>query len=76
MLLNSLHELLVSRPFLPFYVRTSSGEILEVAKSEHAMVTRRDLLVGINPRKGVPTEARIIALTAIASVELKNAPLV
>jgi hypothetical protein len=62
-------ELLTQRPFRPFRLAMSSGQTYEVRHPEMAMLTRTDLLVGIDETdEGVPAEFRICSLLHITSI--------
>lgn len=58
MTVQSFRDLLAP-PFRPFRVAMSSGKSYEVRHPETAMLTRTDLLVGIDVEDGVPAEFRI-----------------
>jgi hypothetical protein len=67
---RTLRTLLTQRPFKPFRLVMSSGEQYDVRHPEMAMLTRTDLLVGVNETKdGVPAEFRICSLLHVATVE-------
>lgn len=70
MTVQTFRELLTQRPFKPFRLIMSSGEQYEVRHPEMAMLTRTDLLVGIDePDDGVPGNFRICSLLQIATIE-------
>jgi len=73
MTLQTFRELLTQRPFKPFKVAMSSGQTYEVRHPEMAMLTRTDLLIGINESKdGIPGGFRICSLLHVATVEPLN----
>jgi hypothetical protein len=72
MTVQTFRELLTQRPFKPFRIVMSSGEAYEVRHPEMAMLTRSDLLVGINVTEGVPAEFRICSLLHVTAVEPAN----
>jgi len=74
MTVGTFRELLSKRPFRPFRLLMSSGERYEVRHPETAMLTRSDLLVGVDTQDdGVPAEFRICSLLHVATVEPINA---
>jgi len=73
MTLQTFRELLSNQPFKPFRVVMSSGKAYEVRHPEMAMLTRTELLVGVNEtEEGVPAEFRICSLLHVTSVEPLN----
>ena len=74
MTVQTFRELLTQKPFKPFRLVMSSGEMYEVRHSEMAMLTRTSLLVGIDETdEGVPAEFRICSLLHVSAVEPLNA---
>lgn len=69
MTVQTFRELLAARPFKPFRLIMSSGETYEVRHPETALLTRSDLLVGIDAEDGVPAEFKICSLLHIATIE-------
>jgi hypothetical protein len=70
MTVQTFRQLLGERPFRPFRLIMSSGESYEVRHPELAMLTRTDLLVGIDESDdGVPAEFRICSLLHVATIE-------
>jgi hypothetical protein len=70
MAVQTCRELLKQRPFKPFRLVMSSGQSYEVRHPEMALLTRTDLLVGINETKdGVPAEFKICSLLHITAIE-------
>lgn len=66
---NTFRELLSAKPFKPFRLVMSSGQSYEVRHPEMALLTKSDLLVGINVDQGVPAEFKICSLLHVATVE-------
>jgi hypothetical protein len=66
---ETLRSLLAKQPFDPFRVTTSSGETYDVRHPEMAMLTMRELLVGIGERDGIPARYKTLALLHITAVE-------
>jgi hypothetical protein len=67
---RAFRELLSARPFKPFRIVMSSGQAYEVRHPEMAMLTRRDLLVGVDAADdGVPAGFKICPLLHITAVE-------
>ena len=70
MTLQTFRELLTQRPFRPFRLVMSSGQSYEVRHPEMAMLTRTDILVGIDASEdNVPAEFKICSLLHVATVE-------
>lgn len=73
MTVQTFRQLLTQRPFRPFRLIMSSGEAYEVRHPEMAMLTRTDILVGINETaEGVPAEFRICSLLHVTTIEPVN----
>lgn len=63
-------QLLRRQPFKPFRLVMSRGESYEVRHPEITLVTKNDILVGIDPGDdGMPAEFRICPLFHVATVE-------
>jgi hypothetical protein len=70
MTVRTFQELLQRRPFQPFRLVMSSGESYEVRHPEMAMLTRTDLLVGVEEADdGVPAEFKICSLLYVSAIE-------
>src|SRR5437868_3477088 len=70
MTIQTFRELLAQRPFKPFRLVMSSGQTYEVRHPEMAMLTRTDILVGIDiAGDGVPAEFKICSLLHVATIE-------
>jgi hypothetical protein len=69
MTVQTFRELLARRPFKPFRLVMSSGQVHEVRHPEMAMLTRSDMLVGTNVDDGIPAEFKICSLLHVATVE-------
>ena len=68
--LSTFRELLSQRPFRPFRLVMSSGQSYEVRHPEMALLTRSDLLVGVNETdEGVPAEFKICSLLHVSAIE-------
>jgi hypothetical protein len=76
MTVQTFRDLLAQRPFRPFRVVMSSGQSHEVRHPEMALLTRTDLLVGIDiADDGVPAEFKICSLLHVTAIEpLSPAP--
>lgn len=73
MTVQTFRDLLSERPFLPFRLVMSSGQTYEVRHPEMAMLTRTDILVGIDEADdGIPTEFKICSLLHVTAVEPLN----
>jgi len=70
MTVQTFKELLTQRPFQPFRLVMSSGQTYDVRHPEMAMLTKSDILVGIDEtEEGVPAEFKICSLLHVTSVE-------
>ena len=70
MAVQTFRELLSQQPFKPFRLVMSSGEKYEVRHPEMALLTRSDILVGIDEAEdGVPAEFRICSLLHVTTIE-------
>jgi hypothetical protein len=73
MTVQTFRELLTQRPFKPFRIVMSSAQAYEVRHPEMALLTRSDLLVGIDQtEEGVPAEFKICSLLHVTAVEPLN----
>ena len=73
MTVQTFRELLAARPFKPFRLVMSSGAVHEVRHPEMALLTRSDMLVGIEiSDDGVPAEFKICSLLHVTTVEPLN----
>lgn len=72
MTVQTFRDLLNARPFRPFRLVMSSGEKYEVRHPEMAMLTRSDLLVGVDVEDGVPAEFKICSLLHVTTIEPIN----
>ena len=76
MTVKTFRELLTQKPFKPFRLVMSSGEEYEVRHPEMALLTRSDILVGVDEtEEGVPAEFRICSLLHVATIEPLDANL-
>jgi hypothetical protein len=69
MTVQTFRNLLTARPFRPFRLVMSSGERYEVRHPEMAMLTKSDMLVGIDVEDGVPAEFKICSLLHVTAIE-------
>jgi hypothetical protein len=70
MTIQTFRELLAQRPFKPFRLVMSSGQAHEVRHPEMALLTRTDILVGIDVADdGVPAEFKICSLLHVTAIE-------
>lgn len=72
MTLETFRDLLAKRPFEPFRLVMSSGQTYDVKHPEMAMLTRSDMLVGIDVKGGVPAQFKICSLLHVTAVEPLN----
>ena len=73
MTVQTFRDLLAQRPFRPFRLVMSSGQVYEVRHPEMALLTRTDMLVGIDEADdGVPASFKICSLLHVTAVEPLN----
>lgn len=68
MTVQTCRDLLTRRPFQPFRLVMSSGQMHAVRHPEMAFLTKSDLLVG-DAGDGIPADFRICSLLHVATVE-------
>lgn len=71
MTVQTFRDLLRERPFKPFRLVMSSGQHYEVRHPEMAMLTKSDLLVGLDEDEetGAPARFKICSLLHVTAVE-------
>ena len=70
MTVQTFRDILAQRPFKPFRLVMSSGHTYEVRHPEMALLTRTDMLVGVDiADDGVPAEFKICSLPHVTAVE-------
>jgi len=70
MTVQTFRDLLAQRPFRPFRLVMSSGQTYDVRHPEMAMLTRSDILVGVDESdEGVPASFKICALLHVSAIE-------
>ena len=70
MTVQRFREMLARRPFQPVKVTLSSGQSYEIRHPETALLTRTDLLIGVDVADdGVPAEFRILSLLHVTAIE-------
>lgn len=70
MTLQVFQELLGQRPFKPFRLVMSSGQVHDVHHPEMAFLTKSDILVGIDEADdGVPVSFKICSLLHVTAIE-------
>ena len=73
MTVQTFRELLALRPFKPFRLVMASGQTYDVRHPEMALLTRSDLLVGIDEADDwVPAEFKICSLLHVSAIEPIN----
>jgi hypothetical protein len=72
MTVQTFRDLLTQRPFMPFRLVMSSGQTYDVRHPEMAMLTRNDILVGIDEEEGIPANFKICSLLHVTSIEPIN----
>lgn len=72
---DELRRLANQKPFKPFRVRLSSGEVLEISRSLRTTVTEDRVIFGADVAPGSPsaTRLRMVPLRDIAAVEVTSA---
>ena len=70
MTVQTFRNLLTERPFKPFRLVMSSGQAYEVRHPEMALLTKTDILVGIDIEDdGVPAEFKICSMLHVTAIE-------
>jgi hypothetical protein len=70
MTVKTFRNLLAEKPFKPFRLVMFSGQTYEVRHPEMALVTKSDILVGIDIEDdGVPAEFKICSMLHVTAVE-------
>jgi hypothetical protein len=70
MTLQTFREMLTLRPFQPVRLTLSSGQSYEIRHPEMALLTRTDILIGVDAAEdGVPAEFKIISLLHVTAME-------
>jgi hypothetical protein len=70
MTVQTFQELLTKRPFEPFRLVMSSGQVYDVRHPEMAFLTRTDILVGVGDTdEGVPAAFKICSLLHVTATE-------
>jgi hypothetical protein len=70
MTVQTFKEMLGRRPFQPVRLVMSSGERYEIRHPEMALLTRTDILVGLDERDdGVPARFKICSLLHVTAIE-------
>jgi hypothetical protein len=73
MTVQTFQKLLARQPFQPFRLVMSSGKTYDVRHPEMAMLTRTDLLVGIDiADDGIPAEFDFCSLLHVTAIEPLN----
>ncbi len=77
MTVQTFRDLLKKQPFAPFRLVMSSGQTYDIRHPEMAMLTKTDILVGVDETKdGVPANFKICSLLHVTSIEpLTETPL-
>ncbi len=70
MTVQTFRDLLHERPFKPFRLVLSSGQTYEVRHPEMAMLTKTDILVGLEAEEdGIPARFKICSMLHVTAVE-------
>lgn len=70
MTVQTFRDLLSEQPFRPFRMVMSSGQSYEVRHPEMAMLTKTDILVGLDAEAdGVPSRFKICSMLHVTAVE-------
>lgn len=67
---QDFRDLLAARPFRPFRLVMSSGQSYEVRHPEVAMVTKSDLVIGVDIEEDeIPARFKICSLLHVTAIE-------
>ena len=70
MTIQTVREMLGRRPFQPVKITLSSGQSYEIRHPEMALLTRTDLLIGVDVADdGVPAKFKILSLLHVTAIE-------
>jgi hypothetical protein len=70
MTVQTFREMLTRRPFQAVKVTLSSGQSYEIRHPEAALLTRTNLLIGVDVADdGVPAEFKILSLLHVTAIE-------
>jgi len=69
MTLDTIQDLLSRRPFEPFQIVTSSGNVYSIRHPEMAWPIRNGIYVGLGGRGKIPERAAFVSLLHISAVE-------
>jgi hypothetical protein len=71
---EELRRIAYQRPFRPFRVKLTSGEMLEIRRTLRTTVAHDRVIFGVNedPETGVATRMRMVSLDDIADVEVTS----
>ncbi|HJT34415.1 MAG TPA: hypothetical protein VJ783_20455 [Pirellulales bacterium] len=69
MTVEVLREAMSRRPFEPFRIRLSSGDVFEIRHPEATLLIRGGLYIGLPNGEDIPERAVYCALLHIAAVE-------
>lgn len=70
MTVQTFRNLLAERPFKPFRLEMSSGQAYEVRHPEMALLTKSDILVGVDIQEdSVPAEFKVCSMLHVTAVE-------
>jgi hypothetical protein len=70
MTVQTFKQMLARRPFKPVRLVLSSGQSYEIRHPEMALLTRTDILVGVDETDdGVPAEFKIVSLLHVTAIE-------
>ncbi len=70
MTVQTFRDLLKEQPFKPFRLVMSSGQTYEVRHPEMAMLTKTDILVGLEVEEdGIPARFKICSMLHMTAIE-------
>jgi hypothetical protein len=72
---EAIRNLLRRQPFTPFRIYVRDGGVFEVRHPEMAMLTRREILVGLSQDNGagqIPSDYQILSLLHVTRLEPIN----
>ncbi len=70
MTVQTFREMLARRPFQPVRLTVSSGQTFDIRHPEMALLTRTDILIGLDEdREGTPARFKIVSVLHVTSME-------
>jgi len=66
---ESILAMLHAKPFIPFLVRTSSGECYEIRHPEMAVATKAQMAIALPDPDGTPSRLQLLSTLHVTALE-------